>query len=212
MFAWAIWAIELGTTSNLITGIQIATGFMGAFWLFYIRRFLIRRFTTPPEIVSFFSPKGGCVEAIAREIQAARHEILVQAYSFTSDPLTLGLAEAKKRGVDVHVLLDKSNEKESYSDLKLFVQHDLVPLIDSKHAIAHNKIMIIDRRVLITGSYNFTNQAEHENAENLVIIKGYPGLIKAYREHFESHKAHCEQPNLKAVPSGPDHFGHKKVA
>ena len=49
-------------------------------------------------------------------------------------------------------------------------------------------------------------------AENLVIIKGYPSLIRAYRDHFEAHKAHCEQPNLKATPHGADHFGHKKVA
>jgi phosphatidylserine/phosphatidylglycerophosphate/cardiolipin synthase-like enzyme len=190
------------TEDQTMMWLLVATGFTGAFTLLFFLRSLYRRFAVVPSQAVYFSPKGGCMDAVVREIKHARHEILVQAYSFTADPLTYGLIEAKKRGVDVKVLLDKSNEKESYSDLRIFLENDLIPLVDAEHAIAHNKVMIIDQKVLITGSYNFTNQAEHENAENLLVIKGHPELVRAYRQNFESHKAHCKAPEIKHAAGG----------
>ena len=71
------------------------------------------------------------------------------------------------------------------------MEQGLAPLIDPTHAIAHNKVMIIDGRTLVTGSFNFTHQAEIENAENLLILKGYTDLVIAYRKDFANHKSHC---------------------
>src|SRR5439155_12944480 len=113
---------------------------------------------------------------------------------------------AKKRGVHLDIVLDKSNEVEKYSDLRIFLDNGLMPLIDAHHAIAHNKVMLIDQKVLITGSYNFTNQAETENAENLVIIKGHPELVAQYRQNFLAHKGHCRPAQLKA-PVETHHAG-----
>src|SRR5947209_3893789 len=136
--------------------VQMATGFTGALTLVFLYRLAARRFGRLPSFAVHFSPKGGCQDAVVREIKSARHEILVQAYSFTADPLTFALVEAKKRGLHVDILLDHSNEVEHYSDLRIFLDQGLAPLIDASHAIAHNKVMIIDQMVLITGSYNFT--------------------------------------------------------
>ena len=72
-------------------------------------------------------------------------------------------------------------------------------MIDARHAIAHNKIMIIDRRTIITGSFNFTRQAEHENAENLLVIKGRPDLAHAYVQNFLQHQAHSQKPGTVAA-------------
>jgi len=184
--------------SDTMIWLQIAIGFMGALTLVRVRRWLGNLFGQAFDIRAHFSPKGGCQQAIVEEINKARREILVQAYSFTADPITYGLVEAKKRGINVEVLLDRSNEAERYSDLKILLDKGLDPLIDAEHAIAHNKIIIIDQRILITGSYNFTNQAEGENAENLVVIKGRPDLIRQYRENFLHHKTHCKPAQLKA--------------
>src|SRR5262249_22043463 len=90
--------------------------------------------------------------------------------------------------------LDRSNEQETYSDLAFLTAQGLTPLIDAQHAIAHNKIILIDGGTVITGSFNFTHQAEAENAENLLVIKGHAELAHAYRANFESHKAHCQEP------------------
>jgi len=184
-----------------MTVLLIATGFMGALTVRFLLRHVAHWFSTPLSLNVHFSPKGGCSDAVVEEIKHARHEILVQAYGFTSDPISTSLVDAKKRGVHVVLLLDRSYETEPRSDLHKFMEQGLAPLIDAHHAIAHNKIMIIDRKTLITGSFNFTHQAETENAENLLIIKGRPELINAYRANFDAHKSHC-QPATKPVAAG----------
>jgi phosphatidylserine/phosphatidylglycerophosphate/cardiolipin synthase-like enzyme len=192
--------------ATLLMWLQIATGFTGALTLVFLARLAARRLGRMASTAVYFSPKGGCQEAVVRELRAARREILVQAYSFTSDALSRALLDAKKRGVHVDVLLDRSNEQERYSDLHVFLENGLPPLIDGSHAIAHNKVMIIDQKTVVTGSYNFTNQAEHENAENLLILKGNPELVRAYRQAFLEHKAHCKPPQAKpAAEAAPAH-------
>ena len=54
--------------------------------------------------------------------------------------------------------------------------------IDDQHAIAHNKMMIIDNATIITGSFNFTKAAEERNAENLLVLKDAPDLVILYKE------------------------------
>ena len=140
----------------------------------------------------YFSPDGGGTRAIVSEIQAARKEILVQAYSFTSTPIAKALLDAHKRGVRVDAILDKSQMSAKYSSATFLFNAGVPVMIDTRHAIAHNKIMIIDRAVLITGSFNFTKAAEEKNAENLLILKGNPKLIERYLTNFEEHKGHSD--------------------
>jgi len=193
---------------TLINWLLAATGFTGALTLLFLARRLRRIFAgAPPSIDVFFSPKGGCTETVVRELNAARHEVLVQAYSFSSKPIAEALVAAKTRGVHVTVLLDKSNESEQYSDLPHLLEHGLAPLIDAHHAIAHNKVMVIDHATVLTGSFNFTHQAEAENAENLLVIKGNRALAKAYQDHFVEHKGHSQQPQAKAG-TGPQIAHH----
>src|SRR5689334_18329029 len=64
----------------------------------------------------FFSPRGGCTEAVVREITKARQSIAVQAYSFTSAPIAKAIVEAHRRGVKVTTILDKSKKSERYSE------------------------------------------------------------------------------------------------
>jgi len=114
--------------------------------------------STPAQV--YFSPKGGCTEAIIHQIDSAKSEILVQAYSFTSGYIIKALSKAHKRGVKVEVLLDKSQCKEEYTSATFLDNSGIPTYIDDKHAIAHNKIMIIDREAVITGSFSFTKAAE----------------------------------------------------
>lgn len=179
----------------------IATGFTGALTLLYLLRTAYHAWFTPPSLESHFSPKGGCTDAIIREIQHARHEILVLAYSFTSKPIAQALVDAKLRGVHVDIVLDHSNEHEMYTDMHFFLEQGLTPVIDPHHAIAHNKVMVIDGRTVVTGSFNFTRQAEHENAENLLILKGHSELIGNYRKYFSEHKGHSRAADLKTRPA-----------
>jgi len=179
----------------------LATGFTGGLTVvFYLRR-VYHWLAGTPSVEVFYSPKGGCTDAIVRELKRARREVLIQAYSFTSRPIADALVEARDRAVHVEILLDRSNEQETYTELGHLIEKGIAPLIDAQHAIAHNKVMILDRRTVITGSFNFTHQAEVENAENLLIIKGHPELARAYHQSFVAHKGHCQ-------PAGARPAGH----
>ena len=138
----------------------------------------------------FFSPNGGATESIVKEIHNAKREILVQAYSFTSAPIAQALLEVHKRGVRIEAVLDKSQRTERYTSATFLVNAGVPVLIDDRHAIAHNKIMIIDRATLITGSFNFTKSAEEKNAENLLVMKGNSKLVDAYLQNYATHRAH----------------------
>ena len=92
----------------------IATGFFGALTVVFLLRKLHQWISTPFSATVFHSPKGGCTEAVVAELNRARREILVQAYSFTSKPIAEALIAAKGRGVNVEILLDKSNEAETH--------------------------------------------------------------------------------------------------
>lgn len=143
------------------------------------------------DIQVFFSPSGGCTEAVVSNLSQAKSNVLVQAYSFTSAPIAKALVEAKKRGVNVQVILDKSQRTEKYSSAD-FLRNEGVPtFIDAKHAIAHNKIMVIDGATVLTGSFNFTKAAESSNAENLLVIHD-PELAKKYTGNWQEHLKHSE--------------------
>lgn len=111
----------------------------------------------------YFSPKGGAEEAIVRAISGAKLEIYVLAYSFTSVPIHAALAKAHTRGLKVLVILDKSQPNAKGSKFQSLLEAGVPVLIDKAHAIAYNKVMIIDKRKVITGSFNFTKSAEERN-------------------------------------------------
>jgi phosphatidylserine/phosphatidylglycerophosphate/cardiolipin synthase-like enzyme len=142
-----------------------------------------------PPIEVYFSPQGGCTDAIVQEIDAAKNTILVQAYSFTSKPIAEALVAAHKRGVKIKVILDSDQETTNYSEADFLIHEGIPPQIDAEHAIAHNKVMIIDDNTVITGSFNFTNQAEKSNAENLLIIRDKL-VAKTYTDNWNAHAAH----------------------
>jgi len=142
-----------------------------------------------PSTHVYFSPHGGCTESVVNALNAAQSTIQVQAYSFTSAPIAKALVDAKRRGIDVQVVLDKSQRTEKYSSADFLVHAGIRVWIDEKHAIAHNKIIVIDSHKVITGSFNFTKAAEEKNAENLLVIDD-PDIGAQYVENWMKHQAH----------------------
>ena len=128
---------------------------------------------------------------MVKELDAATATVLVQAYSFTSAPIAKALLDAHKRGVRVQVILDRSQRTEKYSEADFLYNVGIPVKIDAQHAIAHNKVMVIDGQTVITGSFNFTKQAETSNAENLLVIRS-PELAARYTANWEAHAAHSE--------------------
>jgi phosphatidylserine/phosphatidylglycerophosphate/cardiolipin synthase-like enzyme len=145
----------------------------------------------PQGVQVYFSPHGGATEAVVNALDHATNTVLVQAYSFTSAPIARAVVDAYRRGVKVEVILDKSQRTEKYSEADFLVHEGIPTLIDAEHSIAHNKVMILDDYLVLTGSFNFTKAAEENNAENLLVIND-PVLAKQFAENWRAHQNHSE--------------------
>jgi phosphatidylserine/phosphatidylglycerophosphate/cardiolipin synthase-like enzyme len=143
-----------------------------------------------PRIEVYFSPDGGCTDAVVREVGKARKTVRMQAYSFTSAPIAKALVEAHRRGVKVEVLLDKSQRREKYTVADFLTHAGIPTYIDAKHAIAHDKVVVVDGKTVLTGSFNFTKSAEESNAENLLVLRDEV-LAGKYVGNWVHHRAHC---------------------
>jgi phosphatidylserine/phosphatidylglycerophosphate/cardiolipin synthase-like enzyme len=153
-------------------------------WIIFIIFNVTPTSASVAEVEVYFSPNGGATDAVVAEINHAQREILIQAYTFTSVPIASALITAKTRGIKVEAILDKSNIKQRYSSITFLENAGIPVYIDDHVKIAHSKIMIIDGKEIITGSFNFTMAAECHNAENLVILRNDPALVIKYMANF----------------------------
>jgi len=127
-----------------------------------------------------FSPNNGATQTVVKAITEAKKTILVAAYSFTSSDIAKALLSAKSRGVNVQIILDKSQVGRNYSAATFFANNAFALKIDTIHKIFHDKVMIIDAATVVTGSFNFTRAAETKNAENVLVLRNNPALAKLY--------------------------------
>jgi len=167
----------------------------------------------PESAFVWFSPNGGCTDACVSVLNGAKRSIYVQAYSFTSAAIAKALVDAKRRGLVVEAILDKGQRSERYTEAD-FIAHGGIPtFIDARHAIAHNKIMIVDGETVITGSFNFTKSAEENNAENLLVLRDR-ALAARYYRNWQEHRAHSEvfAPRAEVVPPAPKPGRHPAPA
>lgn len=134
------------------------------------------------------------MEAIVKEIEQAKSSIRIQAYSFTNQSLGQALLAANKKGIKIEVILDRENLGNPHSLLWLLHEVQISIYLDDKHQIAHNKIMIIDSSVVITGSANFTKAGDESNAENSLIIRDNK-LAARYITNWQLHKEHSPRFN-----------------
>lgn len=142
-----------------------------------------------------FTPGQNCMSAIVNTLDSAKHSVLVQAFSFTAKPIAKALVRAKKRGVNVRVILDENtshHDKFNYKNREFLVRNGIEIWLDSTLKIAHNKIMIMDEKTVITGSFNFTYSAQKFNAENVLIVHDR-GLAKHYLQNWQKRLAQSKR-------------------
>ena len=132
-----------------------------------------------------FSPKGGTSKELARMIKAAKKEIVVAAYAFSSKYLGMALSDAIKRSVKVRIILDGENARKAYSiDEWLAGEGIEVRFIEVKGGSMHHKFILIDSKILMTGSYNFTNESEFRNHE-AAIFTNNKALVQSFAAEFD---------------------------
>lgn len=154
----------------------------------------------PNQMEVCFTPGQLCLPKIRRILAQAKQSIHLQACSFSQSVLVKDLIDAARRGVKVILIFDKSQRTAKYTKVNLFKGTRIQVFFDDKPAIAHNKVIIVDDKIVVTGSYNFTQAAETKNAENLLMIN-CPKIAAIYEQNFQNRlKESVEQNSFKRLP------------
>lgn len=144
-----------------------------------------------------FAPWDDVEGLIIGRLGEARKQVLVQAYLLTSRPITDALVAARKRGIDVRVLMDGGQlDKNSTERLQQLRGAGVPVWLETRYRNAHNKVIVIDAGLpsaaVITGSFNFTWSAQHKNAENILVLDKNPPLAARYAANWQRHREDAE--------------------
>lgn len=134
-------------------------------------------------IKTFFSPEGKIESAILKEINNAKKSIKFMQFSFTSKPIADAMINKCKQKLSCEGIYDtcQINKYSTYSMLK---NNKITLYKDGNQALMHQKVIIIDDKIVITGSYNLSNNAEHNNNENTLLIKS-DDIAKIYNGEYD---------------------------
>ncbi len=141
-----------------------------------------------------FAPEDDVEAAILRVLRGARRSVHVQAFLLTSRGLAAALIATQARGVQVEVLADgEQTARAENSQIPLLAAAGIPVALEVRYAAAHNKIILVDAMeadgTVVTGSYNFTWSARTRNAENVLILRGNPAVLRAYLDNWKRHRA-----------------------
>jgi phosphatidylserine/phosphatidylglycerophosphate/cardiolipin synthase-like enzyme len=133
----------------------------------------------------YFAPEDHVQQAIIGEIGTAQSEIDVMAFSFTSVEIAKAMAARIEKGVKVRAVFDQRQAGTEHSQDDYIAKRGASVRLDNNPYAMHNKVIIIDAKAVVTGSYNFTKSADTQNDENVLIIHS-PNIAKIYLRKFES--------------------------
>jgi phosphatidylserine/phosphatidylglycerophosphate/cardiolipin synthase-like enzyme len=200
-----VWTGSMNVTSNgayrnnnnalLFESSTLADNFSNEFdEMFVDRKFGPRspRNTRYPNVVvhgtvveCFFAPEDNVAEELVKEILDAKKAIEFMAFSFTSRPIADAMIKRRQKGVTVRGVFEARNMESRYCQDDYLDRHGVDVYADTNEYTMHHKVIIIDRAVVVTGSYNFSKSADASNDENLLIVRS-PGLAAKYVRELES--------------------------
>ena len=140
-----------------------------------------------PNMKLYFSPRGGIESRLISLINSANSSIEFLIFAFTSSKVADAIVDAENnRSVEVMGVFDKvwDSGNQAYSKYNYLKSRGIDVLRDSNPYTLHDKVMIIDDSIVITGSYNYTKSANNKNAENILILYDTE-IAKKYKEEFE---------------------------
>lgn len=138
-----------------------------------------------PEVYFCADPHGTCTEVVAGLVGEAGSTVECAIYSLTDEDIAQSLIDAAGRGVQVWVLYDESQAggKDMKALVELLGNSGVYVRADGNPSIMHHKFVVVDGAAVATGSFNFTNNANWNNDENLLVIRS-PGIAGQYSAEF----------------------------
>ena len=137
------------------------------------------------ETNTYFAPEDEVMATILDQVSDAEVSLHLMAFSFTDQELARKLMDKQARGLDIQCLFDRRQAENAYSqDEALAAKGVSVTISPNQRGVMHHKVIIIDGHTVITGSFNFSNNADESNDENILIIHSV-AIASAYEQEFQ---------------------------
>ncbi|MFN2123019.1 MAG: phospholipase D-like domain-containing protein [Candidatus Promineifilaceae bacterium] len=134
-------------------------------------------------VLVLFAPEDNAMEELLPLIRQARNSIHFMTFAFTHDEMGEELVRQARQGVDVRGVFEARNASDKHSEIHRLYCNDIPVREDGNSANMHHKVFIIDDLIVVTGSYNFSNNSENTNDENLVFLNN-SAVAALYEEEF----------------------------
>ena len=140
----------------------------------------------------YFSPGEECVNHIIDLINEAYNQLDVCVFTISDDRISRAIVDAMKNGVDVRIISDNFKLEDTGSDIEDLSRVGIPVKLDTTENHMHHKFMIVDKKTLLTGSYNWTRSAALYNQEN-VISTDDEFVVEKFVSEFEKLWLSCEE-------------------
>lgn len=144
--------------------------------------------TTQPSVIieTHFSPKEEIALTIIKLMDGAEQSIDIAAFAFTHPDISAAAIRAHQRGVKVRLLMDYTQSRLKNCRATDLIDAGIEVRTRHRRGFQHNKYIVIDEMILLTGSYNFTTSADARNTENLLVIRNAPEIVKAFLDDYQT--------------------------
>ncbi len=140
------------------------------------------------ELEVYFSPEDDFEQRLLDLIEGAEESIYFLAFAFTNEKISAALIQKYKNGVSIKGVFDKKWNSSKYSQYKTLLNSQMDVKLDGNKQTMHNKVFIIDRKTVVTGSYNFTVKANNQNNENAIVVHNDDFAARYIKEFNEIYK------------------------
>jgi cardiolipin hydrolase len=140
----------------------------------------------------YFSPGEDCVNHIIDLINEAYTQLDICVFTISDDRISRAIVEAMKNGVEIRIISDNFKVEDTGSDIEDLSRVGIPVKLDTTDNHMHHKFMIVDNKIVLTGSYNWTRSAALYNQENILSMDDEE-VVSKFSNEFEKLWLNCEE-------------------
>ncbi|MCA9731044.1 MAG: nuclease [Deferribacteres bacterium] len=133
---------------------------------------------------AFFSPGDGCRDKIISSLEAAKKCVDICVFTISDNAFAEAIFDVQNRKIPIRIITDDDKSHDRGSDIHKFIDRKIPVRMDNSPDHMHHKFAVIDKKILINGSFNWTRSASERNEENVLVTRD-PALVRAFQEKFE---------------------------
>ena len=161
------------------------------------------------KVKPFFSPNGNGLSQVLEELRGAKKSVKFLAFSLSDKEIGAILVDKHRQGLQIEGILDARLAAHPASLFNTLKEAGIPVMRDGNEALLHHKLIIVDDKTVITGSYNFSQAAEKSNNENFVIMKNAGAQAQQYLTIYDK-TVHAAKTNRPPRPQQPAPNGGNK--